>query len=104
MSLIVDVTIHSILSTFAIEPDQYHIQTDEGKRRFFKYRTKSGSFRKETLLDDGTVVGSYGWVDANGILRIYDYIADDNGYRVTKDSAIPLEDDQDGRITLSHDL
>ena len=37
-------------------PEQYHIQTDEGKRRFFKYRTKSGSFRKETLLDDGTVV------------------------------------------------
>lgn len=83
------------------EPDQYHIQTDEGKRRFFKYRTKSGSFRKETVLDDGTVVGSYGWVDANGILRIYDYIADDNGYRVTKDSSITLdEQDQnsDGQI------
>ena len=38
-------------------------------------------------------VGSYGWVDANGILRVYDYIADDNGYRVTKDSAINLDDE-----------
>ena len=58
-------SILNILSTiFAIpipvtdtdNPEQSHIQTDEGKRRFFKYRTKSGSFRKETLLDDGTVV------------------------------------------------
>ena len=47
-------------------------------------------------------VGSYGWVDANGILRVYDYIADDNGYRVTKDSAINLdeEDFDSGQIII----
>ena len=54
-------------------------------------------------------VGSYGWVDANGILRVYDYIADDNGYRVTKDSAINLDEDivDSGQmidLQLSHDL
>lgn len=68
-------------------PSQYHIQTDEGDRRFFKYQTWSGQFRKETRLDDGSVVGSYGWVDAEGVMRIYDYIADDQGYRITKEKA-----------------
>lgn len=35
-------------------------------------------------MDDGSVVGSYGWVDANGIMRLYDYIADQKGYRILK--------------------
>ncbi|XP_073990120.1 uncharacterized protein isoform X1 [Rhodnius prolixus] len=61
---------------------QYHIQTDEGPERYFKYQTISGQYRKEKRLQDGTVVGSYGWVDANGFLRLRDYIADDKGYRI----------------------
>ena len=73
-------------------PSQYHIQTDDGNQRFFKYQTWSGQYRKETRLDDGSVVGSYGWIDANGILRIYEYVADDQGYRVTKDRAFQVED------------
>merc|ERR1711981_1098970 len=73
-------------------PSQYHIQTDSGNQRFFKYQTWSGQYRKETRLDDGYVVGSYGWIDANGILRIYEYVADDQGYRVTKDRAFQVED------------
>ena len=73
-------------------PSQYHVQTDDGNQRFFKYQTWSGQYRKETRLDDGSVVGSYGWIDANGILRMYEYIADDLGYRVTKDRAFQVED------------
>ena len=73
-------------------PNQYHIQTDEGASRFFKYQTWSGQYRKETRLDDGSVVGSYGWIDANGILRIYHYIADDDGYRITKDNSYNVEE------------
>ena len=73
-------------------PNQYHIQTDEGAGRFFKYQTWSGQYRKENRLDDGTVVGSYGWIDANGILRMYHYIADDDGYRITKDSSYNVEE------------
>ncbi|KAK9502258.1 hypothetical protein O3M35_011060 [Rhynocoris fuscipes] len=61
---------------------QYHIQTDEGPERYFKYQTISGQYRKEKRLQDGTVVGTYGWVDANGFLRLRDYIADDKGYRI----------------------
>ena len=49
-------------------------------------------------------VGSYGWVDANGILRVYDYIADDNGYRVTKDSAINLDEDVDSGQIIDDSL
>lgn len=44
----------------------------------------SGQYRKEKRLEDGTVIGSYGWVDANGFLRMRDYIADNQGYRILK--------------------
>ncbi len=37
------------------------------------------------------MVGSYGWVDANGVLRIYDYVADDAGYRITNNRAYEVE-------------
>lgn len=59
---------------------QYHIQTDEGPERYFKYQTESGQYRKEKRLEDGTVIGSYGWVDSNGYLRLRDYVADNTGY------------------------
>ncbi|OXA55310.1 uncharacterized protein LOC110848481 [Folsomia candida] len=67
-------------------PTQYHIQTDEGKERFFRFQTYNGQYRKERRLDDGTVIGSYGWVDPTGYLRMTDYIADSKGYRVLKNS------------------
>lgn len=58
---------------------QYHIQTDEGPERYFKYQTISGQYRKERRLQDGSVVGTYGWVDADGYLRLNDYVADSKG-------------------------
>jgi hypothetical protein len=66
-------------------PAQYHIQTDLGKNRFFRFQTHSGQFRKEKLTADGSQVGSYGWVDPNGVLRLYDYIADSQGYRIERE-------------------
>lgn len=63
---------------------QYHIQTDEGPERYFRYQTISGQYRKEKRLQDGTVIGSYGWVDADGYLRLNDYIADNQGYRILR--------------------
>ena len=69
--------------TTEFTPTQFHIQTDDGANRFFKYQTWSGQFRKEKRLDDGSVAGSYGWVDANGMLRVYEYRADKAGYRIT---------------------
>lgn len=63
---------------------QYHIQTDEGPERYFRYQTISGQYRKEKRLQDGTVVGTYGWVDPNGFLRLRDYVADNAGYRVVR--------------------
>ncbi|KAJ8917023.1 hypothetical protein NQ315_012941 [Exocentrus adspersus] len=63
---------------------QYHIQTDEGPERYFRYQTDSGQYRKEKRLEDGTVVGTYAWIDDSGFLRQRDYIADNNGYRILK--------------------
>jgi len=66
------------------EPNtHYHIQTDEGPERYFKYQTISGQYRKERRLQDGSVVGTYGWVDADGYLRLNDYVADSKGKSVT---------------------
>ncbi|CAG4977221.1 unnamed protein product [Colias eurytheme] len=39
-------------------------------------------FRNEERYSNGTVVGSYGYIDALGKPRRYDYIADEKGYRV----------------------
>lgn len=36
---------------------QYHIQTDEGPERYFRYQTDSGQYRKERRLADGTIIG-----------------------------------------------
>ena len=55
---------------------QYHIQTDLGEDRFFRFQTHTGQYRKEILRPDGSQEGTYGWVDPNGVLRLFDYIAD----------------------------
>ena len=65
-------------------PSQYHIQTDQGPSRFFRFQTTTGQFRKERRNQDGSVVGSYGWVDPNNVLRLFDYISDAGGYRIEK--------------------
>ncbi|XP_073840827.1 uncharacterized protein [Musca autumnalis] len=64
--------------------DQYHIQTDEGPERYFRFQTNNGQFRKEKRLQDGTVIGTEAWIDAAGYLRLKDYIADKQGYRILK--------------------
>ena len=35
-------------------PAQYHIQTDLGADRFFRFQTHSGQYRKEILHPDGS--------------------------------------------------
>ncbi|XP_059478506.1 uncharacterized protein LOC132198455 [Neocloeon triangulifer] len=74
---------------------QYHIQTDEGPERYFRYQTQSGQYRKEKRLEDGTVIGTYGWVDPTGMLLLRDYVADNAGYRIvrTKKVFVGLEGD-----------
>ncbi|CAD7002707.1 unnamed protein product, partial [Ceratitis capitata] len=67
---------------------QYHIQTDEGPERYFRFQTDNGQFRKERRLQDGTVVGTEAWIDAAGFLRQKDYIADKNGYRILKSKTV----------------
>lgn len=67
---------------------QYHIQTDEGPERYFRYQTDNGQFRKEKRLADGTVIGTEAWIDGFGYLRQKDYIADDQGYRILKSKTV----------------
>lgn len=59
----------------------------------FGYDTGSGaagqSFREETRLDDGTVKGAYGYVDANGKQRIVKYTAGKMGFVVEDDKEAP---------------
>ena len=65
-------------------PVQYHIQTDQGPERFFRFQTLTGQYRKEQRHLDGSVTGTYGWVDPNGVLRLFDYISDRAGYRIAQ--------------------
>lgn len=70
------------------DSDQFHIQTDEDDDRYFLYQTHNGQYRKERRLKDGSVVGTSGWVGADGYLRLQDYIADDQGYRIYKSKTV----------------
>ena len=65
-------------------PIQYHIQTDQGPARYFRFQTQDGQFRREQRHPNGHVTGTYGWIDPNGVLRLYDYISDDGGYRIAQ--------------------
>jgi len=69
---------------------QYHIQTDLGGERFFRFQTHTGQYRKEKRNPDGSVEGTYGWVDPNGVLRLFEYVADDGGYRIEKETLYQL--------------
>jgi len=77
---------------------QYHIQTDLGADRFFRFQTHSGQYRKEILHPDGTQEGTYGWVDPNGVLRLFDYIADNFGYRIVKESLFKVGPSAPGAV------
>ncbi|XP_076298743.1 uncharacterized protein LOC143217905 isoform X3 [Lasioglossum baleicum] len=67
---------------------QYHIQTDEGPERHFRYQTLNGQYRKEKRLVDGTVIGTEGWLDPLGYLRLKDYVADSNGFRILRSKMV----------------
>ncbi|XP_026328983.1 uncharacterized protein LOC113236968 [Hyposmocoma kahamanoa] len=47
--------------------------------------TGNTQFRTEERYPNGTVAGSYGYVDAWGTPQRYRYIADARGYRITKE-------------------
>eukprot|EP00095_Tigriopus_kingsejongensis_P002461 maker-scaffold1069_size64751-snap-gene-0.12 protein:Tk02461 transcript:maker-scaffold1069_size64751-snap-gene-0.12-mRNA-1 annotation:"hypothetical protein L798_04225" len=80
---------------------QYHIQTDQGPERFFRFQTLSGQYRKEIRHEDGSVEGAYGWVDPNGVLRLFDYVSDDQGYRIVKQSLFKVGTPMEDGITLA---
>ncbi|XP_055847112.1 uncharacterized protein LOC129912744 [Episyrphus balteatus] len=78
-------------STFA-PPKQssYFYQDTEGSETYeFGYRVEDKSteniqFRNETLFSNGTVTGSYGYLRADGIFTVVNYVADDKGYRTKR--------------------
>merc|ERR1719427_968922 len=89
--LILQVLIASTVVVLGQQAPQYHIQTDQGADRFFRFQTHSGQYRKEVLHPDGSQEGTYGWVDPNGVLRLFDYVADNLGYRIVKESLFKVE-------------
>ncbi|KAK8761607.1 hypothetical protein V5799_027129 [Amblyomma americanum] len=66
---------------------QYLVQEHAGQGSYkFGYDTGEGAqqqnFRQEERTSDGTVRGRYGFTDANGYLRVIEYVADETGYHV----------------------
>jgi len=84
--LTLQVLLASTVVVLGQQAPQYHIQTDQGADRFFRFQTASGQYRKEVRHEDGTQEGTYGWVDPNGVLRLFDYVADNLGYRIVQES------------------
>merc|ERR1712032_403533 len=84
--LTLQVLVASTVVVLGQQAPQYHIQTDQGADRFFRFQTASGQYRKEVRHEDGTQEGTYGWVDPNGVLRLFDYVADNLGYRIVQES------------------
>ncbi|XP_071555488.1 uncharacterized protein [Temnothorax longispinosus] len=82
-------------SGWNLDPNtQYHIQTDEGPERFFRFQTANGQYRKEKRLADGTVIGTEGWLDPLGYLRLKDYIADHEGFRILRSKMVYVGKDR----------
>ncbi|XP_013136111.1 PREDICTED: pupal cuticle protein Edg-84A-like [Papilio polytes] len=52
--------------------------------------TGNVQYRKEERFPNGTVVGSYGYLDPFGRTRRYQYVADEYGYRVISNT--PMDD------------
>jgi hypothetical protein len=63
--------------------------------------SKDNSFREEMRLPDGTVKGSYGYIDANGKQRIIKYTAGKNGFQVEGDIH-PDQDPSVAQATAEH--
>ena len=134
---IITFTVIAGISEALINSPAYYIQTDEGPNRFFQFSSgpgeltgggkplsnvffSGGQFRRETLLPNGTVVGAYSWRDGRGLTRLYSYMADSRGYRVTQhktsrdhsdnqisnhiDNDLPSDDDDVGRFRNSKKL
>ncbi|XP_053602738.1 uncharacterized protein LOC128670785 [Plodia interpunctella] len=51
----------------------------------FDPATGNTQYRTEERYPNGTVVGSYGFVDARGVPQRFKYVADQSGYRVMSD-------------------
>ena len=101
MLLIIAFTISLFpLADTLLSPDHaYYIQTDQGQSRFFQFSSgPGGQFRRETRLPNGTVVGTYSWMDGMGRTRLYMYMADRAGYRVLESEIV------EGDNTISDDV
>ena len=72
----------------------YDVRDDYGNRQY----------RKEESDAAGTVRGSYGYTDANGLFRIVEYIADINGFRANIKTNEPGTGNQQAAdIVLAHE-
>ena len=47
----------------------------------YGYEASDGTFKLETRFVDGTVQGKYGYIDANGDVKIIEYGADAMGFQ-----------------------
>merc|ERR1719216_383049 len=59
---------------------QFHAQDNFGNYNYGY--ADPNSAKQEIKAPDGTVQGSYSYVDANGVVQTVNYIADDHGFRV----------------------
>ncbi|CAG0882151.1 unnamed protein product [Cyprideis torosa] len=88
---------------------QYHAQQGDGQYSFGYVAL--GSARRETKMKDGTVEGSYIYVDGDGNVQEVNYVADSSGYRATGSNfpkpgpkVHPIQDTEEVRIAKEQHL
>ncbi|KAG1684097.1 Adult-specific rigid cuticular protein 12.4 [Nymphon striatum] len=85
-------------------PKLHFVDLDDGLSGKYKFGFDTGTselgrvFRQEKKLDDGTVIGRYGYVDANGKQRIVNYSAGKDGFQATGDIGPDKEGPSVGRV------
>lgn len=80
-SLYLNVPQHYPTAVISPIKSQYHTQNELGQ---YTYGYNDGySSKSETKHANGLTEGAYSYVDPNGVLQQYNYVSDENGYRVT---------------------
>merc|ERR1711884_694267 len=64
-----------------VSGSQFHAQDEASDQYHFGYANGDSS-KEEIKLPDGSIQGTYSYVDANGIVQTVNYVADEHGFRV----------------------
>merc|ERR1712168_943845 len=70
----------------AIVPNQYMVKDDFGN---YAYSYNDQQSEKSEERNAQSIRGQYAYIMSNGVKRLVEYVADDNGFHIIRDNADP---------------